>query len=83
MYKKLITALVLVLFVFLLFISVPTYVNNECNIFPFPSRLVLGLPWKKIPCSYHGLMWGNSLIEQGINLKKQIDQSGFYFLMNK
>lgn len=62
------------------FISIPIYVSNDCNILPHPISIKLGLPWKQIPCKYNGFIWGKSAIEYGSDLKCLIDQQGFCFL---
>ena len=64
---------------FLLFVSIPIYVVNDCHILPWPVSTKLGLPWKKIPCSYHGFMWGKSVIEYSADVKCLIDKQGFCF----
>lgn len=67
--------------IFCTFVSVPIYVSNDCN---FPQRgtseTKLGLPWKRSPCPYIGVMWGKSLLEYGSDLKCLIDKQGFCFL---
>lgn len=71
--------LIIFFVVFFLFISIPTYIRTSCNILPLPTPTFLGLPWKKIPCKYTGVMWGPSLVEYGLMLKHHIDKNGFYF----
>lgn len=77
---KLQKVIVLIIGAFLLCISIPIKVHNNCQIFPFPTQFFLGMPWKKIPCKYTGIMWGPSALEYVIGFKNSIDINGFWFL---
>jgi hypothetical protein len=65
---------------FLTFVSVPIYIKNDCGILPWPVVTKWGLPWKKMPCKYVGVMWGKSLLEYGNDFKCVVDKQGFCFL---
>ncbi len=71
------------LLLFVTFISVPIYVNSNCSLLMIePTVTKWGLPWKKIPCKFTGIMWGKSALEYGEDLKCLVDKEGYCFLFN-
>jgi hypothetical protein len=70
----------IVLFI-LFFITIPQIiVSRPCMILPKPEVKIIGFPWKEIPCSYTGFVWGSSVLDRIIIFKKSVDEKGFYFL---
>lgn len=78
--KKAVILLIGLILAFCIFISIPIFIRAECSLLPWPVETKLGLPWKKIPCSYTGIMWGKSALEYGRDIKCIIDKQGFCFL---
>ena len=73
--KTIITLFLVSIILFCTFISVPTWANNHCNILPRHETYKLGLPWKKVPCVYTGVMWGQSLLEKTSSWKIETKRS--------
>ena len=79
--RKVFLVLVGTILLFLLFISIPTYIKSDsCQLLPKPHQTVFGIPWKAYPCNYAGFVWGPSIIDSLKQLKCLIEKEGFCFL---
>lgn len=81
--EKIFIVLSIFILSFLVFVSIPRYISNSqgCTMMlPDAYIIILGIPWKEFPCTYKGIVWGESFADHIKELKCLFDKGGFCFV---